>query len=287
MTIRIAILDDYQNAALDAADWASLGDDAEITVFDTYIEGEAALAEALQGFDVVIGMRERTAFPKSLIDALPNLKLLVTTGMRNFSFDMNAARDRGIVVSGTTMLGYPASEHAVALMMALFKKIPLEDRSMHEGGWQADVPEGMNGKTLGVLGLGKLGSKVARVGLALDMNVRSISVPVTARFFPLTRNARVQPYVGGGAMIHFWRYTEERALSTGMFSSQSSVIDQGITAGPVVFGGARVPVGPTVSIGGEVRYRTREARLTAPVFAGTTLDLGGLSTVATVQFRIP
>jgi hypothetical protein len=125
------------------------------------------------------------------------------------------------------------------------------------------------------------------VALALDMTVRSISVPVTARFFPLTRNARVQPYVGGGAMIHFWRYTEERALSTGMFSSQSSVIDQGITAGPVVFGGARVPVGPTVSIGGEVRYRTREARLTAPVFAGTTLDLGGLSTVATVQFRIP
>jgi phosphoglycerate dehydrogenase-like enzyme len=179
MTIRIAILDDYQNAALDAADWASLGDDAEITVFDTYIEGEAALAEALQGFDVVIGMRERTAFPKSLIDALPNLKLLVTTGMRNFSFDMDAARDRGIVVSGTTMLGYPASEHAVALMMALFKKIPLEDRSMHEGGWQADVPEGMNGKTLGVLGLGKLGSKVARVGLALDMNVIAWSENLT------------------------------------------------------------------------------------------------------------
>ena len=125
------------------------------------------------------------------------------------------------------------------------------------------------------------------VALALDMTVRSISVPVTARFFPLTRNARVQPYVGGGAMIHFWRYTEERVLTAGMFSSQSNVVDQGITAGPVVFGGARVPIGPTISIGGEVRYRTREARLTAPVFAGTTLDLGGLSTVATVQFRVP
>ena len=125
------------------------------------------------------------------------------------------------------------------------------------------------------------------VDLALDMTVRTISVPITARFFPLTRNARVQPYVGGGAMIHFWRYTEERALNVGMFSSQSSVIDQGITLGPVVFGGARVPVGPAVSIGGEVRYRIREARLTAPVFPGTTLDLGGLSTVATVQFRIP
>jgi len=125
------------------------------------------------------------------------------------------------------------------------------------------------------------------VDLALDMTVRTISVPITARFFPLTRNARVQPYVGGGAMIHFWRYTEERALNVGMFSSQSSVIDQGITLGPVVFGGARVPVGPAVSLGAEVRYRIREARLTGPVFTGTTLDLGGLSTVATVQFRIP
>ncbi|MDE0828247.1 MAG: hypothetical protein OSB03_03495 [Vicinamibacterales bacterium] len=125
------------------------------------------------------------------------------------------------------------------------------------------------------------------VELALDMTVRTISVPITARFFPLTRNARVQPYVGGGATIHFWRYTEDSTLNLGTLSSQSSVIDQGITLGPVVFGGARVPVGPAVSIGGEVRYRIREARLTAPVFPGTTLDLGGLSTVATVQFRIP
>ena len=179
MTTRIAILDDYQNAALDAADWDSLGADAEVTVFDTYIEGETAVAEALQGFDVVVGMRERTPFPKSLIDALPDLKLLVSTGMRNFSFDMDAARNRGVVVSGTAMLGYPASEHAVALMMALFKKIPLEDRLMHQGGWQGDVPEGMSGKTLGILGLGKLGSRVARVGLALDMDVIAWSENLT------------------------------------------------------------------------------------------------------------
>ena len=125
------------------------------------------------------------------------------------------------------------------------------------------------------------------VELALDMTVRTISVPITARFFPLTRNARVQPYVGGGATIHFWRYTEDSTLNLGTLSSQSSVIDQGITLGPVVFGGARVPVGPAVSLGAEVRYRIREARLTGPVFTGTTLDLGGLSTVATVQFRIP
>ena len=135
MTTRIAILDDWQGAALDAADWDGLGQDAEITVFPDYIEGEAAVAGALKGFDVVVGMRERTPFPKSLIDALPDLKLLITTGMRNLSFDMDAASAKGIVVSGTAMSGYPASEHAVALILALFKKISVEDRAMHEGGW--------------------------------------------------------------------------------------------------------------------------------------------------------
>ncbi|MDA1091699.1 MAG: hypothetical protein O3A25_00300 [Acidobacteria bacterium] len=123
--------------------------------------------------------------------------------------------------------------------------------------------------------------------LALDMTVRTISVPITARVFPLRRTGRVQPYVGGGVAIHFWRYTEERVLTSGIFSGRSSAIDQGIALGPVVFGGARVPVGPTLSIGGELRYRAKDARLNGPVFAGTTLDLGGVSTVVTVQFRLP
>ena len=179
MTTRIAILDDYQNSALGAADWDSLGQDAEVTVFDTYLEGEAAVAKARQGFNVVIGMRERTAFPKSLIDALPNLKLLITTGMRNFSLDMKAAREKGIVVCGTAMSGFPTSEHAVGLLMSLFRKIPLENTLMHDGGWQGDVPVGMKGKTLGVLGLGHLGSKLAKVGLALDMNVIAWSENLT------------------------------------------------------------------------------------------------------------
>jgi len=171
MTTRIAILDDYQNAALGAADWGSLGSDVEIEVFNEYIEGEDAVAEALKGFDVVVGMRERTPFPKSLIDRLPDLKLLVTTGMRNLSFDMDAARERGVVVSGTSMLGTPAAEHALALIFALFKKIPQEYITMREGGWQGSLSEGMNGKTLGILGLGKLGAQVAKVALALGMEV--------------------------------------------------------------------------------------------------------------------
>ncbi len=179
MTTRIAILDDYQNAALDAADWDSLGPEVGIEVFNQYIEGETAAAEALQGFDVVVGMRERTPFPKSLIDALGDLKLLVTSGMRNLSFDMAAARERGIVVSGTAMLGHPAAEHALALIFALFKKIPAANRIMHEGGWQGSVSETMNGKTLGLLGLGKLGEKVAKVGLALGMDVIAWSQNLT------------------------------------------------------------------------------------------------------------
>jgi len=179
MITRIAILDDYQNAALDAADWDALGPEAEIKVFNSYIDGEAAVAEALQGFDVVIGMRERTPFPKSLIEKLPDLKLLVTTGMRNLSFDMEAAGRQGIVVCGTNMLGYPASEHALALIFALFKKIPQEHQAMQDGGWQGIVSEGMKGKTLGILGLGRLGSNVARVALALEMDVIAWSENLT------------------------------------------------------------------------------------------------------------
>ena len=113
MTTRIAILDDYQNAALDAADWSTLGPGVEIEVFNQYIEGEAAVAEALKGFDVVVGMRERTPFPKSLIDRLPDLKLLVTTGMRNLSFDMDAARERAQQVPAQTGLTAQPADRAL------------------------------------------------------------------------------------------------------------------------------------------------------------------------------
>ena len=178
--MRIAILDDYQNAALAAADWKGLGKGIQITVFNKHIKGEAAVAKALKPFDVVVGMRERTPFPKSLIGKLPNLKLLITTGMRNLSFDLRAAKARGVVVCGTSMLGYPAAEHAAALIFALYKKIPAEDRVMKKGGWQASASEGMKGKTLGILGLGKLGARVARVGQALEMNVVAWSQNLTA-----------------------------------------------------------------------------------------------------------
>ncbi len=171
MATRVAILDDYQNIALAAADWSSLPPDVEVTVFNEHIKGEQAVADALAGFDVVVAMRERTPFPASLIEKLPNLKLLVTTGMRNFAIDMEAARKRGLPVCGTALLPYPAFEHAWALILALMKQIPREDRAMHEGGWQSGLAEGLRDKTLGILGLGKLGSQVAKVGVAFGMKV--------------------------------------------------------------------------------------------------------------------
>lgn len=171
MTTRVAILDDYQNIAFQAADWSSLPSDVELTVFNEHIKGEQAVVDALADFDVVVAMRERTPFPATLIEKLPKLKLLVTTGMRNFAIDMEAARKRGLPVCGTALLPYPAFEHAWALILALFKQIPREDRAMHEGGWQSGLAEGLRGKTLGIVGLGKLGSQVARVGVAFDMKV--------------------------------------------------------------------------------------------------------------------
>ena len=179
MTTRIAILDDYQHIALESADWQSLTSDCEITVFHDWIDGEDAVVEAIGDFDVVVAMRERTPFPASLINRLPNLKLLVTTGMRNLAIDMQAARARDLPVCGTALLPYPAFEHAWGLIMACMKQIPAEDRAMHEGGWQAGFSNGLRGKTLGVLGLGKLGSQVAKIGLGFDMKVIAWSANLT------------------------------------------------------------------------------------------------------------
>ncbi len=180
MAHKLAILDDYQNFSLTAADWPALGDAVEITVIDKHLGfDEDAIAAALEPFDILVAMRERTPFPASLLTRLPNLKLLVTTGMRNLAIDMVTARERGVDVCGTAMLPYPAAEHAMALIMDLTKRISTENRVMHEGGWQAIVAEGLNGKTLGLLGLGKLGERVARFGQALEMDVIAWSQNLT------------------------------------------------------------------------------------------------------------
>jgi len=176
---RIAILDDYFNGALDATDWSALDAD-DIDVFTEHLgHDEDVIAKALEPYEILIAMRERTPFPASLIEKLPNLKFLVTTGMRNLAIDMEAARAGGIDIAGTDMLPYPAFEHAWALILAITKQIPLEDRTMKVGGWQKGTGVGLNGKTLGVLGLGKLGAQLAKVGQAFNMEVIAWSQNLT------------------------------------------------------------------------------------------------------------
>ena len=176
---RIAILDDYQGKSLEAADWESIPN-TDVTVFTEFLGHDAKrVAEILLPFDIIVAMRERTKFPASMLVNLPNLKLLVTTGMRNGSIDMLAARAQGVDVCGTEMLGYPAFEHAWALILSLAKELPKEDQSMKTGGWQQGFGIGLQGKTLGVLGLGKLGAQAATVGLAFNMDVIAWSPNLT------------------------------------------------------------------------------------------------------------
>jgi len=176
---KIAILDDYQNAALGSADWGNL-QDVEITVFDQHLgHDEAGIIAALQPFDIIVAMRERTLFPRSVFEALPNLKMLVSVGMRNLAIDLEAARDCGVDVCGTDMLPYPAWEHTWALILALSKQITVEDQVMKSGGWQHGFGVGLYGKTLGVLGLGRLGTKVASIAKAFDMEVIAWSENLT------------------------------------------------------------------------------------------------------------
>ena len=181
MTVaRVALLDDYQGVALSMADWKSLPTGTEVVVFKDHLGDEAALAVRLADFDIIMALRERTPFPRTLLERLPKLKLLITAGMRNASIDMKAAADRGVLVCGTAGLPYPTAELAWGLILSLARRIPAEDRATREGRWQTSLGLGLNGKTLGILGLGTLGSRVARVGRAFEMEVLAWSQNLTA-----------------------------------------------------------------------------------------------------------
>ena len=177
---RVALLDDYQNVALGMADWKSLPKGTEVVAFPDHLDDEGALAKRLADFDIVMAMRERTPFPRTLLERLPKLKLLITAGMRNASIDMKAAAERGVLVCGTAGLPYPTAELAWGLILGLMRRVPAEDRATREGRWQTTVGLGLNGKTLGVLGLGTLGSRVAKVGRAFEMEVLAWSQNLTA-----------------------------------------------------------------------------------------------------------
>jgi phosphoglycerate dehydrogenase-like enzyme len=177
---RVAILDDYQDVALAVANWRSLGPGVTVEAFHEKLGGEDALVRRLADFEVIVAMRERTQFPRSVLERLPKLKLMVTTGMRNVAIDAKAAADLGIVVSGTGLLTPPTAELTWGLILALARHIPEEAQQMRSGGWQTTVGVGLNGRVLGVVGLGKLGSEVARVGRAFEMEVIAWSQNLTA-----------------------------------------------------------------------------------------------------------
>jgi D-3-phosphoglycerate dehydrogenase len=181
MAYRCAILDDYQNVALKLADWSKITKDVDIKVFTEAVRrSDADTISDLKDFDIVVMMRERTRFPRAVIDGLPKLKLLITTGAYNASIDMKACQERGIVVSGTGGFGNPTTGVTFGLILELTRQIGWEHARMKSGvPWQNTLGMDIEGRTLGVLGLGKLGARAAGVGLAFGMKVIAWSQNLT------------------------------------------------------------------------------------------------------------
>jgi len=176
---KLAIIDDYEKLALAFGDWDKLPAEIQLDVFADHLDEETAIVDRLLPYEMLVIMRERTPFPRSLIEKLSNLKLLITTGPRNHSIDLAACSEKGIVVCGTESGKNPPSEHTWALILALLKSIPQADRETRMGRWGGAVTTELYGKTLGILGLGRLGTKVAQVGLAFGMKVIAWSQNLT------------------------------------------------------------------------------------------------------------
>ena len=183
MSYKVAVLDDWQGVARDYADWRALEERAQVTFFNEAFSSEEAAAQTLAAFDIVLSMRERTAFPRSLVERLPNLKMFSLTGARAGSIDSASMRERGVCVCTTQGggSGYATSELALGLMIAGARHLPIAFRAMQGADFQSSVPMGQElaGKRLGVLGLGRLGARMARYALALDMDVVAWSQNLT------------------------------------------------------------------------------------------------------------
>ena len=178
--IRAAILDDYQNVAMAMADWSPVAKDVEIEVFNEPFASQHAAVKALQGFAIVVGMRERTPFPRAVIEALPDLKLLITTGAKNNSFDLKAAAERGVTVCGTGAVGSPTTGITFGLILELTRRIGFENGRLKRGErWQVTIGQDLEGLTLGIVGLGKLGRRSAEVAKAFGMKVIAWSQNLT------------------------------------------------------------------------------------------------------------
>jgi phosphoglycerate dehydrogenase-like enzyme len=178
--VRVAILDDYQDIALASADFSELAGRAEIVTFRDHLSDEDAVAERLAGFAAVIAMRERTPFPATLLDRLPDLGLLVTAGMANASIDLAAAKRNGVVVSGTASSRAATAELIWGLLLAVVRRIPAEDAAVRAGGWQTTIGPELAGSALGIVGLGRLGRTIAHYARAFDLRLLAWSPNLTA-----------------------------------------------------------------------------------------------------------
>lgn len=176
--VRIAILDDYQNVALTFADWSVLDEEAEITVFNEHIDS-SDISDRLTGFEVLCIMRERTPLNREILSKLADLKLIVSTGMRNASLDVTACSELGIVVAMTGYVESGAPELTWALLMAMARHIPTEVQNIKTNSWQTTVGIDLKGKTLGIVGLGRIGSKMAQYAKAFEMKVIAWSENLT------------------------------------------------------------------------------------------------------------
>jgi phosphoglycerate dehydrogenase-like enzyme len=180
MRLRCAVLDDFQDAALDSADWSPVEDRVEVVSFREHIADEDELAARLADFDIVVTLRERVPFPGTLLDRLPRLRLLIASGMRNSVIDYAAAERCGVTVCGTASSSTPPVELTWALLLGLARNLVTENNALREGGpWQSTVGADLHGRRLGLLGLGKIGSRVAQVGLAFGMRVSAWSRHLT------------------------------------------------------------------------------------------------------------
>ena len=178
--INVAVLDDYQGVAMSLADWSTVSDRANITVFRDHLADEDAVAQRLAPFDVVCIMRERTRMPGSLLRRLPKLKLIASTAPGNAAIDLAATKECGIAVAHTGYFSEPTIELTWALLLASARHISSEAASVRAGGWQRTLGEDLAGKTLGLLGLGRVGSGVAKVGIAFGMDVIAWSQNLTS-----------------------------------------------------------------------------------------------------------
>ncbi|MGW3284751.1 D-2-hydroxyacid dehydrogenase family protein [Streptomyces sp. NPDC001002] len=181
MRLRCAVLDDFQQVATELADWSSVADRVDVVSFSEHLDSGDQLAAALAEFDIVVTLRERVPFPAGLLARLPRLKLLIASGMRNTVIDYAAAEAHGVTVCGTASSSTPPVELTWALLLGLARGIVEESNSLRSGGpWQRTVGADLHGRRLGLLGLGKIGSKVAQVGLAFGMRVGAWSQNLTA-----------------------------------------------------------------------------------------------------------